>query len=187
MKKIKFTATNTFLFLLISALSFQFSSCKKQNEAINEVTIKWNITIDGQDYSYEEILSEEDDFENGVAILQTNSGISNGGSQLILSSSDGGMLTVQFGHVNMTDEGSYVFNGDMDGSLSIMNNMDSYSDALGIGASTTLTITTFPAVSASTSEMLQETLVIGDFSGTVGDFNDDLHNISGSFEAIRVQ
>jgi hypothetical protein len=35
--------------------------------------------------------------------------------------------------------------------------------------------------------MLQETLVIGEFSGTVGDFNDVLHNISGSFEAIRIQ
>ena len=97
------------------------------------------------------------------------------------------MLSVQFVHLNLTTEGTYVFNGDMDGSLSIMNNMDSYSDALGMGASTTLTITTFPALSASTSERLQETLVIGEFSGTVGDFNDVLHNISGSFEAIRIQ
>jgi len=173
--------------VMLCFLLILISGCKKQNEAINEVTIKWNITIDGQDYSYEEILSEEDAFENGVAILQTNSGISNGGSQLILSSSDGGMLSVQFVHLNLTTEGTYVFNGDMDGSLSIMHNMDSYSDALGMGASTTLTITTFPALSASTSERLQETLVIGEFSGTVGDFNDVLHNISGSFEAIRIQ
>jgi hypothetical protein len=183
MKKIKFTATNIFLFLLISAMSFQFSSCKKQNEVI----VKWDITIDGQTYSYEETLTEDDEFENGVAILQTNSGINNGGSQLILTSTDGGMITVQFGHINMTEDGSYLFNGGMDGMLSIMHNMNAYADDLGVGASTTLNITTFPTATVSTSDRLQETIVVGNFSGTVGDFNDVLHDISGSFEAIRIQ
>ena len=47
--------------------------------------------------------------------------------------------------------------------LSIMHNMNAYADDLGVGASTTLNITTFPNVTASTSERLQETLVIGNF------------------------
>ena len=183
MKKTTKIFQKSFFACFIAFMLIQFSSCKKQNEVI----LKWDITIDGQTYSYEETLTEDDEFENGAAILQTNSGIANAGSQLILTSTDGGMLTIQFGHINMTQEGSYVFNGGMDGTLSIMQNMNSYADNLGIGASTTLNITTFPTATVSTTDRLQETLVIGDFSGTVGDFNDVLHNISGSFEAIRVQ
>ena len=183
MKKTTKIFQKSFFACFIAFMLIQFSSCKKQNEVI----LKWDITIDGQTYSYEETLTEDDEFENGAAILQTNSGIANAGSQLILTSTDGGMLTIQFGHINMTQEGSYVFNGGMDGTLSIMRNMNSYADNLGIGASTTLNITTFPTATVSTTDRLQETLVIGDFSGTVGDFNDVLHNISGSFEAIRVQ
>ena len=183
MKKITKIFQKSFFACFVAFMLIQFSSCKKQNEVI----VKWDITIDGQTYSYEETLSEDDEFENGAAILQTNSGITNGGSQLILTSTDGGMVTVQFGHINMTEEGSYVFNGGMDGMLSIMHNMNAYADDLGVGASTTLNITTFPAATVSTSDRLQETIVVGNFSGTVGDFNDVLHDISGSFEAIRVQ
>ena len=183
MRKINNRFYKSLFLCFVALVLIQFSSCKKQNEVI----VKWDITIDGQTYSYEETLTEDDEFENGAAILQTNSGIANAGSQLILTSTDGGMLTIQFAHINMTQEGSYVFNGGMDGMLSIMHNMNAYADDLGVGASTTLNITTFPTATVSTADRLQETLVIGDFSGTVGDFNDVLHNVSGSFEAIRVQ
>ena len=173
----------SFVMALLASMLIQFSSCEKPSE----VVVKWDITIDGQSYSFEETLSDGDEFENGAAIFQTNMALTNGGSQLILTATDGAVVTVNFAHVNMTDEGSYVFNGSTDGAVSIMQNLSAYSDNDGSGASTTLEITTFPSETASTSNNLQQTLVIGTFSGTVADVNDDLHNISGSFEAIRIQ
>ena len=184
MKKIAKIFQKSFFACFVAFMLIQFSSCKKQNEVI----VKWDITIDGQTYSYEETLSDGDELENGAALFQTNMGVANGGSQLILTSTDGAdAITIQFAHINMTDEGSYVFNGGLDGAVSIMQNINAYADNSGSGASTTLNITTFPTVTASTSERLQETLVVGNFSGTVADFNDVLHDISGSFEAIRLQ
>ena len=40
--------------------------------------------------------TEDDEFENGAAIFK-RTWYTNGGSQLILTSTDGGMVTVQFG------------------------------------------------------------------------------------------
>ena len=88
--------------------------------------------------------------------------LTNGGSQLILTATDGAVVTVNFAHVNMTDEGSYVFNGE-DGAVSIMQNLSAYSDNDGSGASTTLEITTFPSETASTSNNLQQNLSLVPF------------------------
>ena len=65
-----------------------------------------------------------------------------------------------------------------------MHGMNAYSSDVG---STTVNINTFPLLVWSATENLEGTISKGDFSGTIGDINGVVHNISGSFEAIRVQ
>ena len=180
MKNLKFSTKNILMFLLISMVAFQFSSCKKEDS----VTVKWNITIDGQDYSYEDVFSESGESESCIALFQTNAGITSGGGQIILSTNDG-LFMIQIASVNLTSEGSYVFDENSDGEISIMHGTNTYTT--GLGGSTTVNITSFPLETLGAHDNLESTISIGNFSGTIGDFNGDLHSISGAFEAVRAQ
>ncbi len=180
MKKLIFPIKYIKIFLLISMIVFQFSSCKKEDS----VTVKWNITLDGQDYSYEDVFSESGESESCIALFQTNSGITNGGGQIILSTNDG-LFMIQIASVNLTNEGTYVFDDNSDGSMSIMHGINTYTTDLG--GSTTVNITSFPLQTLGAHDNIESTISTGNFSGTTGDFNGDLHTISGAFEAVRAQ
>ena len=168
------------MLMLLIPIAFQFSSCKKKEDS---VTLKWNITIDGQDYSYEEVFSESGESESCISFFQTNAGISGAGGQVLLSSNDG-LFTIQIASVNLTSEGTYVFDENTDGLMSIMHGVNAYTTDYG---STTVNITSFPSQTLGAHDNLESTKAKGDFSGTIGDFNGNLHSISGSFEAVRLQ
>ena len=59
-----------FLFIIC-----QLVSCNKDEEPENTTAIQWNITIDGQNYSYEATYTESGDVSDCPAIFQTNAGI----------------------------------------------------------------------------------------------------------------
>ena len=177
----KYRTTKHILILPLMILLI-LGSCGKEEEIEPGVTVKWDITIDGQTYSYEDRYTESSNMDECAAFFQTNGGIPEAGGQIIISGSDG--ITIQIASADLTGTGSYVFNEDSDGHISILHGMNAYSSDVG---STTVNINTFPLLVWSATENLEGTISKGDFSGTIGDINGVVHNISGSFEAIRVQ
>ena len=166
-------------FLLITA---QLVSCNKDDEPQNALAVQWNITIDGQNYSYEGTYTESGDLSDCPAIFQTNGGIPEGGGQIILVGDDG--TSMQIASVDLTTTGSYVFDSNSEGVISIMRGMNAYTSEEG---NVTVNVTTFPNLVWGATSNLESTLAKGDFSGTVIDVFDAPHTISGTFDAIRVQ
>ena len=161
----------------------QLASCNKDEEPENTTAVQWNITIDGQNYSYQGTYTEAGDVSDCPAIFQTNAGIPEGGGQIILVGNDN-LFTIQIASVDLTTTGSYVFDSDSEGLMSIMHGMNAYTSDEG---SVTVNVTTFPNLVWGATSNLESTIAKGDFSGTVIDAFDTPHTISGSFDAIRVQ
>ncbi|MDC3309077.1 hypothetical protein OAV26_02500 [Crocinitomicaceae bacterium] len=165
-------------------LVYQLVGCGKDEEPVNTVTSRWNINIDGANYSYEGTYTEAGDLTNCPGIFQTNSGIPEGGGQILLVSDDN-LFTIQIASVDLTTTGSYVFDSGSQGVVSILHGMSSYTTFEG---SVTVNVTTFPYLVWGVTSDVESTLAKGDFSGTVIDnFDNTPHTISGSFDAIRVQ
>lgn len=169
----------TLLFIILIGVSFQ--NCGKSNS--NSVNVSWNMTLDGQSYSAEELFAEGQDINECVSIFQTNSGTSGAGGQIVLS--DQGMITITIQDVNLTNTGTYNFDDMSDGAFTIMNGMSNYSTFNG--GSVSVNVTSFASQTLGAHTDLQSTLCIGDFSGTIADFNGNLHNVSGSFQSVRAQ
>ena len=176
LKKLSYT-------ILAILLMAQLVGCGKDDEPENTALVQWNITIDGADYSYEGTYTEAGDVSDCPTIFQTNSGIPEGGGQIILVGNDN-LFTIQIASVDLTTTGSYVFDSDSEGLMSIMHGMNAYTSDEG---SVTVNITTFPNLVWGATSNLESTIAKGDFSGTVIDAFDIPHTISGSFDAIRVQ
>ena len=163
-------------------ITLQLVSCKKDEEPQNTTTVQWNMNMDGQNYSYEASYTESGDLSDCPAIFQTNAGIPQGGGQIVLVGDDG--TSMQIASVDLTTTGSYVFDSNSEGVISIMRGMNAYTSEEG---NVTLNITTFPNLVWGATSNLESTLAKGDFSGTVIDVFDVPHTISGTFDAIRVQ
>mgnify|MGYP001460591695 FL=1 len=163
-------------------ITLQLVSCNKDEEPQNTTAVQWNMSIDGQNYSYEATYTESGDLSDCPAIFQTNAGIPEGGGQIILVGDDG--ATIQIASVDLTTTGSYVFDSESEGVMSIMHGMNAYTSEEG---SVTVNVTTFPLLVWGATSDLESTIATGDFSGTVMDVFDTPHTISGSFDAIRVQ
>ena len=179
MKYLKKLSYTILAILLIS----QLVGCGKDDEPENTALVQWNITIDGTNYSYEGTYTEEGDLSDCPAIFQTNAGIPEGGGQIILVGNDN-LFTIQIASVDLTTTGSYVFDSDSEGLMSIMHGMNAYTSDEG---SVNVNVTTFPNLVWGATSNLESTIARGDFSGTVIDAFDTPHTISGSFDAIRVQ
>ena len=179
MKCLKKLSYTILAILLIS----QLVGCGKDDEPENTALVQWNITIDGTNYSYEGTYTEEGDLSDCPSIFQTNAGIPEGGGQIILVGNDN-LFTIQIASVDLTTTGSYVFDSDSEGLMSIMHGMNAYTSDEG---SVTVNVTTFPNLVWGATSNLESTIAKGDFSGTVIDAFDTPHTISGSFDAIRVQ
>ena len=170
--------------ILTILLVSQLVGCGKDEEPENTVASRWDINIDGANYSYEGTYTEAGDLTGCPAIFQTNSGIPEGGGQILLISDDN-LFTIQIASVDLTTTGSYVFDSDSDGIVSILHGMSSYTSDEG---TVTVNVTTFPYLVWGVTSDVESTLAKGDFSGTVIDnFDNTPHTISGSFDAIRVQ
>ena len=160
-----FTTTLILLFLL--------ASCSKDPESL---TISWDFTLDGQNYSFQEEI--EDEFESGCATFQL-------GGQIILADDGTDAVSFQFGCPDITDEGTYTFDDNSNNALQGMIGMNGYTSD---GGSVTVTISQFPTIIATDLDgsTLEETILEGDFSGSVVDvMMGNSHNISGSFRAVR--
>ena len=179
MKYLKKLSYTILAILLISHLV----GCGKDDEPENTALVQWDITIDGTNYSYEGTYAEAGDVSDCPAIFQTNSGIPEGGGQILLIGDDN-LFTIQIASLDLTTTGSYVFDSDSEGLMSIMHGMNSYTSDEG---SVTVNVTTFPNLVWGATSNLESTIARGDFSGTVIDAFDNPHTISGSFDAIRVQ
>ena len=179
MKYLKKLSYTILAILLIS----QLVGCGKDDEPENTALVQWDITIDGTNYSYEGTYTEAGDVSDCPAIFQTNSGIPEGGGQILLIGDDN-LFTIQIASLDLTTTGSYVFDSDSEGLMSIMHGMNSYTSDEG---SVTVNVTTFPNLVWGATSNLESTIARGDFSGTVIDEFDNPHTISGSFDAIRVQ
>tara|TARA_B100001115_G_C15824422_1_gene410301 strand:+ start:1178 stop:1717 length:540 start_codon:yes stop_codon:yes gene_type:complete len=163
-------------------ITLQLVSCNKDEVPQNTTSVQWNMSIDGQNYSYEASYTESGDLSDCPAIFQTNGGIPEGGGQIILIGDDG--ASIQIASVDLTTTGSYVFDSESEGVMSIMHGMNAYTSEEG---SVTVNVTTFPLLVWGATSDLESTIATGDFSGTVMDVFDTPHTISGSFDAIRVQ
>jgi len=169
--------------ILAILLISQLVGCGKDDEPENTALVQWDITIDGTNYSYEGTYTEAGDLTGCPGIFQTNAGIPEGGGQVLLVSDDN-LFTIQIASVDLTSTGSYVFDSDSEGLISIMHGMNAYTSDEG---SVTVNITSFPSLVWGVTDDLEATMTKGDFSGTVIDAFDSPHTISGSFDAIRVQ
>ena len=176
LKKLSYT-------ILAILLIAQLVGCGKDDEPENTALVQWDITIDGTNYSYEGTYTEAGDLTGCPGIFQTNAGIPEGGGQVLLVSDDN-LFTIQIASVDLTTTGSYVFDSDSEGLISIMHGMNAYTSDEG---SVTVNITSFPSLVWGVTDDLEATMAKGDFSGTVIDAFDSPHTISGSFDAIRVQ
>lgn len=169
--------------ILAILLISQLVGCGKDDEPENTALVQWDITIVGTNYSYEGTYTEAGDLTGCPGIFQTNAGIPEGGGQVLLVSDDN-LFTIQIASVDLTSTGSYVFDSDSEGLISIMHGMNAYTSDEG---SVTVNITSFPSLVWGVTDDLEATMAKGDFSGTVIDAFDSPHTISGSFDAIRVQ
>ena len=169
--------------ILAILLISQLVGCGKDDEPENTALVQWDMTIDGTNYSYEGTYTEAGDLTGCPGIFQTNAGIPEGGGQVLLVSDDN-LFTIQIASVDLTSTGSYVFDSDSEGLISIMHGMNAYTSDEG---SVTVNITSFPSLVWGVTDDLEATMAKGDFSGTVIDAFDSPHTISGSFDALRVQ
>jgi hypothetical protein len=179
MKHLRKLSYTILAILLISELV----GCGKDDEPENTALVQWDITIDGTNYSYQGTYTEAGDLTGCPGVFQTNAGIPEGGGQILLVSDDN-LFTIQIASVDLTTTGSYVFDSDSEGLISIMHGMNAYTSDEG---SVTVNISSFPSLVWGVTDDLESTLAKGDFSGTVIDAFDTPHTISGSFDAIRVQ
>ena len=179
MKHLRKLSYTILAILLISELV----GCGKDDEPENTALVQWDITIDGTNYSYQGTYTEAGDLTGCPGVFQTNAGIPEGGGQILLVSDDN-LFTIQIASVDLTTTGSYVFDSDSEGLISIMHGMNAYTSDEG---NVTVNISSFPSLVWGVTDDLESTLAKGDFSGTVIDAFDTPHTISGSFDAIRVQ
>jgi hypothetical protein len=186
--KISFIKINIiFPMIMISSL---FLGCNPNNPQPNgTASIKWNMTIDGINYSWQGTYPESSTSASGGSQYILQSG---GPGQIILSNSGTGQgISVSISHSNMTGVGSSLFNqsnSSTNSFFSIMdgtNVMNSYSNEYG--GSLSLNITTFPSNTVQENGISNSALVKGNFSGTLGKASGGTSTVSGSFESIRIQ
>jgi len=187
MKNKKYNLNNLkFLFSLIIPIFF-FLSCNPDNIQPNgSVLIKWNMTLDGQNYSWQGNYPESSTSASGGSQYVLQSG---GPGQLILSNSGTGQgISVSISHSSMTGLGTSIFSqsSSTNNSFNIMSGPNIL-NSNQFGGSLTLNITNFPSNTVQQNGISNSAIVEGNFSGTIGKLNGTLSPISGSFESIRIQ
>jgi hypothetical protein len=178
-----------FKFLLIGIIGISILGCNPDNPEPNgSVIIKWNMTLDGQNYSWQDTYPESSTSATGSSQFTLQS---NGVGQFILSNSQSmNGLTISITKSAMNNAGSYSFNQTnytTNSSFSIINSANGTIQNNSFGGSVVLNITVFPTNSVSVNGVSTSSLVKGSFSGTIGKSAGGTSTLSGSFESIRTQ
>lgn len=189
MKNVKSFINRIFNLALVGIIGVSILSCNPDNpQPSGSTIIKWNLTLDGQNYSWQDSYPESSTSASGGSQYTLQS---NGIGQFIFSNSgtmNGIMMTISKSAMNST--GSYTFsqsNYSTNSMFSIMNNTNSTQLNNAYGGNIVLNITTLPSNSVSNNGVSSSALVKGNFSGTIGKATGGTSTISGSFESIRIQ
>lgn len=187
MKNLKSFTKKIFNTAFIGIIGISIISCNPDNpQPSGSTIIKWNLTLDGQNYTWQDSYPESSTSASGGSQYTLQS---NGLGQILLSNSgtmNGIMISIS--KTAMTSTGSYTFNQSNYSSnsmFSIMNNTNNTQLNTAFGGNIVVNITTFPSNSASVNGVSSSALVKGNFSGTIGKATGGTSTISGSFEAIR--
>ena len=167
-----------------------FVGCNKNQNPPNNnsgtVLIKWSITINGQTRNWQGYYPEVSQAAEGGAQYTSSSG---NGILLFVENPNIAFFTFTFAKVGMASAGTYTFNS---GSFNATQNSFQINDQANsniistqFGGNISLTIQTFPSETIST-QISSNTLVKGSFSGVASDMGGTSNNVSGSFEAIRI-
>ena len=178
---------NGFKFTLFFSTMILLLGCQPDNPPPNNsnnnsgtLTLKWNLSIDGQNYSYTV------DYPNNSGAGSIYS-ISGNNGQITLAKEYPATETLSISKAGMTNIGNYTFtsgNFGSDNSIYFMSNFQiGYSNSYG--GSTNVEITSFSPNSVASAGSSGAGLVKGTISGTIGRASGGVANISGSFEALR--
>jgi hypothetical protein len=172
----------TFTGVAVFLLGCQPDNPPPNNNSNNSgsLTLKWNLTIDGQNYSY----SVDYPNNSGAGSLYSISG-NNG--QITLAKEYPATEFLMISKVGMTNTGNYTLtssNVGADNSISFNQDFQmGYSNSYG--GSTNVEITSFSPNSVASAGSSGAGLVKGTITGTIGRATGGVANISGSFEALR--
>ena len=167
------------LIILFSITSLLFlSGCNQNNpQPNNAVTIKWNATIDGQNYSW------EDSYPSSTGSSQYNST----NKTISLSKTSGGNVAISFGKSTMTQTGTYTFSQSNFSSSSLASiSINNVTWGNAYGGSLNLTISSFSSQTVTSNTATSANITKGSFSGTIGKSIGGTSSVSGSFEAVRL-
>lgn len=189
MNTTKKVTTKIIHFLFLGIISVSILGCDPDDPQPNgSAIIKWNLTLDGQNFSWQDSYPESSTSASGGSqyILQ-----SNGDGQLSFTNS-GSMngIVINVSKAAMNSTGSFTFNQSnysTNSMFSLVNMANSTQLSNAYGGSVTLNITTFPSNSVSANGVSSSAIVKGNFSGTIGNATGGNSTVSGSFESIRIQ
>jgi len=173
---------------VLTATAAVFSGCQQNNPQPNgSVTIKWNATINGQNYTWQDTYPEASTNATGGSQYTKSS---NGGQIILANGGDFNALQINMSNPNMTSSGNYTIssaNYSTYNSFSVMNGANAQNMlSIAYGGNITINITTFPSNTVSANGVSSNAIVKGNFSGTIGNSSGGTVPISGSFESVRI-
>jgi hypothetical protein len=174
---------------VLTATAVVFSGCQPDNPQPNgSVTIKWNATINGQNYTWQDNYPQSSTNVTGGSQYSKSS---NGGSVQLAKGADMSNLQIVMSSPNMTSTGSFSISSSNYSTFNSFYVLDGANPqnmlSTSYGGNITVNITTFPTNSVSANGVSSNPIVKGNFSGSIGNTSGGTVSISGSFESIRLQ
>jgi hypothetical protein len=185
MKTIKNFTSKATIFI---GLVYIFIGCQPDDPQPNgSVTIKWNATLNGQNYTWQDTYPEASTNAAGGSQYSKSS---NGGQITLVSGGGFNSFQIIMSNPNMYSTGTYNIssaNFSTYNSFSVMDGANAQNMlSIAYGGNVTINITTFPSNTVSANGVSNNAIVKGNFSGTIGKSSGGTVPISGSFESIRL-
>jgi hypothetical protein len=184
-----------FKFLFVGIIGIFTLGCNPDNPEPNgTLTMKYNVTIDGQNYTWQNTYPENTQ-ASGSGSAYFNSNTPSQGIGNIFATNDGGnqLFTININKQNLNGTGNYSFSSSNFNTNSSNFTITKYSlPSIAIysnqnSGSINLNVTTFPTSTANASNASNSAILKSTFSGTLGNINGGTSNINGSVEVVRIQ
>ena len=195
MKNVKSFINRIFNLALVGIIGVSILGCNPDNpQPSGSVTMKYNVTIDGQNYTWQNTYPENTQAAgSGSAYFSSNA--PSQGIGTIFATNDGGnqLFTINISKQSLNGTGNYSFtsanfNSNNSNFTITRYNLPSFTIFSNQNSGNiNLNVTTFPTGVATSSGAPNNAILKATFSGTLGNTNGGTSNITGSIEAVRNQ
>lgn len=195
MKNVKSFTKKIFNLALVGIIGVSFLSCNSNNpQPSGSVTMKYNVTIDGQNYTWQNTYPENTQAAgSGSAYFSSNAPSQGIGNIFATNDQQNQLFSINISKQSLSGTGNYSFTSANFNSTSsnftiTRNSLSSYILYQNqFSGNMNLNVTTFPTGVATSSGAPNNAILKATFSGTLGNTNGGTSNITGSIEAVRNQ